>query len=84
MIDKGFEEFDHEKVKIIEFSEEEKREIIFRSIVTSEQDGSSEIHHSTVLDSDNIIDFTSVLGYFTQLIMKELRLVSGYDILYGL
>lgn len=77
------DKFDHKKIKIIEFSEEEKREIVFRNIVTKEQDGEPEIHHTTVLDSDNIIDYTSVIGYFTQLIMKELRLVSGYDILYG-
>ena len=28
-------------------------------------------------------DYRSVIGYFSQIIMKDLRLVSGYDILYG-
>ena len=28
-------------------------------------------------------DYRSVIGYFAQTIMKELRLVSGYDVLYG-
>ena len=75
--------FNHKKVKIIEFSDEEKREIIFKNIVTKEQDGDSEFHHKTVLYSNNIVDYQSVVGYFTQIIMKELRLISGYDILYA-
>ena len=28
-------------------------------------------------------NYQSVVGYFTQVIMKDLRLVSGYDVLYG-
>jgi type III restriction enzyme len=35
------------------------------------------------LDSSAVTDFRSVIGYFTQVIMKDLRLVSGYDVLYG-
>jgi type III restriction enzyme len=37
----------------------------------------------TYLDSANVTDFRSVVGYFAQTIMKDLRLVSGYDVLYG-
>ncbi len=59
------------------FSEEEKREIVFRDIATGE------INHKTCLNSDMAGDFRSVTGYFTQIIMKDLRLFSGYDILYG-
>ncbi len=69
--------FGHQKVRFREFSEAEKREIVFREITTSE------ITHKTQLDSNFIPDYQSVIGYFTQVIMKELRLVSGYDILYG-
>ena len=58
-----------------EFSEEEKREIVFKDITTGE------IDHTTVLDSAGAADATSVIGYFAQTIMKDLRLVSGYDAL---
>ncbi|SDY62268.1 DEAD/DEAH box helicase family protein [Nitrosomonas sp. Nm33] len=60
-----------------QFSEEEQREIVFKDITTDE------ITHTTILDTAGIADYRSVIGYFTQTIMKELRLVSGYDVLYG-
>ncbi|HEY4479636.1 MAG TPA: DEAD/DEAH box helicase family protein [Candidatus Paceibacterota bacterium] len=69
--------FGHKKIGLKEFSEEEKREIIFHDIA------SGEITHKTELDSNFIPNYQSVVGYFTQNIMKALRLVSGYDILYG-
>ncbi len=69
--------FGHKKLPIKQFTEEEKREIIFRDIATGD------ITHKTELDSNFIPNYQSVIGYFTQIIMKELRLVSGYDILYG-
>ncbi|MGC9337722.1 MAG: DEAD/DEAH box helicase family protein [Candidatus Cloacimonadia bacterium] len=59
------------------FSEEEQREIVFKDITTGD------VTHTTILDSTGVADYRSVLGYFTQTIMKELRLVSGYDVLYG-
>ena len=69
--------FDHKKLALKEFSEQEKREIIFRDIANGEET------HKTELDSNFIPNYQSVIGYFTQVIMKELRLISGYDILYG-
>lgn len=39
--------------------------------------------HPSYLDSGAVTDYRSVIGYFTQVIMKDLRLVSGYDVLYG-
>lgn len=59
------------------FSEEQQREIVFKDITTNE------ITHTTILDSDGVANYQSVIGYFAQSIMKDLRLVSGYDILYG-
>lgn len=59
------------------FSEEEQREIVFKDITTGQ------ISHTTVLDSSRSVDPQSVLGYFAHTIMRELRLVSGYDVLYG-
>lgn len=69
--------FNTSKVPYKQFSEEEMREIVFKDITTGE------INHTTLLDSSAVTDFRSVIGYFTQVIMKDLRLVSGYDVLYG-
>lgn len=67
----------HKKVAYRHFSEEEQREIVFKDITTGE------VAHTTILDTAGIADYRSVLGYFAQTIMKELRLFSGYDVLYG-
>lgn len=69
--------FGHRPVNYRDFSDEEQREIVFKDITTGD------ITHTTILDSSGLIDFNSVAGYFTQVIMKELRLVSGYATLYG-
>ena len=69
--------FAYRKVPYQEFTEEQQREIVFKDII------SGEISHTTVLNSGAVTDYHNVVGYFTQTIMKELRLVSGYDILYG-
>jgi len=73
--------FGNQKLSIKEYSDEEKREIVFKHIVKG-ADAEEEIHHKTVLDSDTVIDYQSVVGYFARLIMREMRLVSGYDVLY--
>ncbi len=67
----------HKKVEYKTFSIDAQREIVFKDITTGE------INHVTYLDSANVTDFRSVVGYFAQTIMKDLRLVSGYDVLYG-
>jgi hypothetical protein len=65
------------KVKYQYFSEEEQREIVFKDITTGE------VSHTTILDTAGVADYRSVIGYFSRTIMKDLRLVSGYDVLYG-
>ena len=60
-----------------QFSEEEQREIVFKDITTGE------VTHTTILDTAGIADYRSVIGYFARALMKDLRLVSGYDVLYG-
>ena len=67
----------HKKVEYRQFSEEEQREIVFRDITTGE------INHTTILNTGGVADYRSAIGYFTQTIMRDLRLVSGYDVLYG-
>ncbi len=60
-----------------QFGVDEIREIEFRYMTTSETS------HTTVLESPGIEDYRNVLGYFAQTLMKELRLVGGYDVLYA-
>jgi type III restriction enzyme len=67
----------HQRVLYLQFTEEEQREIVFKDIANGE------ITHTTILDIAGVADYRSVIGYFAQTIMKELRLVSGYDVLYG-
>jgi type III restriction enzyme len=66
----------HQRVQYLEFSEEEQREIVFKDITTGL------VTHTTILDTAGVADYHSVIGYFAQTIMKDLRLVSGYDVLY--
>jgi type III restriction enzyme len=67
----------HQRLLYLQFSEEEQREIVFKDITTGE------ITHTTILDAAGVADYRSVIGYFAQTIMKDMRLVSGYDVLYG-
>ena len=59
------------------FTEEETREIVFKTMLDGEQ------HHTIQLDSAGVADYRSVVGFFARQLLKELRLVGGYDILYG-
>ncbi len=68
---------DFEPVEYQAFIEGEQREIVFKDITTGE------VTHTTILDTAGVADYRSVVGYFAHTVMKELRLVSGYDVLYG-
>ena len=59
------------------FTPEETREIVFHTML----DG--EAHHSMVLDGAGIGDGRSVIAFFSRQLLKELRLVGGYELLYG-
>lgn len=72
----NIENFGNKKLTIKQFSEAEKREIVFKDITSGEPT------HTTILDINFIPDYQSVVGYFTQTIMKELRLFSGFDVLF--
>jgi type III restriction enzyme len=69
-------DIEHANQLYLQFSDEEKREIVFKDITTGE------VSHTTVLDNADVPDPSSVIGYFAQTIMKDLRLVSGYNVLY--
>ena len=67
----------NKKVSIKTFSEQEKREIIFKDVVAEE------VHHTTMLTGDIEPNYQSVVGFFAQAIMREMRLFGCYDILFG-
>ncbi len=69
-------QFDFTPVAYQAFDETSEREIVFKDMTTGE------VTHTTVLDGSGVADYRSTLGYFAQTIQKELRLVSGYDMLY--
>jgi type III restriction enzyme len=58
------------------FSPEQTREIVFTTML----DG--EFHHTIELDGLGPADWRSVIGYFSRQLLKELRLVGGYELLY--
>lgn len=69
--------FGNEKVKIKTFTEQEKREIVFKDVVAEE------VHHTTILNGELEPNYQSVVGYFAESIMREMRLFGCYDILFG-
>jgi type III restriction enzyme len=73
--------FKNKRIPIKIFSEEEKREIIFKKTIQKDNE-EQEIHHTTILDNGLEVDFESIVGFFTRTIMAEMRLFSGYDVLY--
>jgi type III restriction enzyme len=69
--------FKNEKISVKQFSEEEKKEIVFKEVIDDK------LHHTTILNSSIEPNYQSVVGFFAQRIMKELRLFGCYDILFG-
>jgi type III restriction enzyme len=69
--------FGVKRLEYRKYSDEEKREIVFKDITTGE------INHTTFLDSVAVTDYRSVVGYFAKIIKDDLHLVGGYDVLYG-
>lgn len=69
--------FKNEKINEKHFSEDEQKEIIFKEVIEDKT------HHTTILNSSIDPNYQSVVGFFVQRIMKELRLFGCYDILFG-
>lgn len=59
------------------FTQEETREIVFKLMLDAE------VHHTVELEGSGPADYRSVIAFFARQLLKELRLVGGYDILYG-
>lgn len=58
------------------FTEEETREIIFKQMLDSA------VHHTIRLDGTGAADYRSVVAFFARQLLKDLRLVGGYEVLY--
>jgi type III restriction enzyme len=58
------------------FTLEETREIVFKTMLDSE------IHHTVHLDEAGPADYRSVVAFFARQLLKDLRLIGGYDLLY--
>ncbi|OIO32600.1 MAG: type III restriction endonuclease subunit R [Candidatus Yonathbacteria bacterium CG_4_10_14_3_um_filter_47_65] len=69
--------FGNKKVKVKTFSEEEVKQIVFKEVI------SEKISHTIDLTGNLEPDYQSVVGFFAQAVMRELRLFGCYDILFG-
>jgi len=65
------------KLPLKKFSEEEQREIVFKDINTES------VSHTTILDSVFTPSHQSAVGFLARTIMRDLRLVGGFDVLFG-
>jgi type III restriction enzyme len=65
------------KLRLKPFAAGETREIVFKLML---EDG---VHHTITLDSAGPGDYRAVVGFFAGQLLRELRLVGGYDVLYG-
>ena len=65
------------KLPVKPFTLEETREIVFKTMLDGELD------HVTHLDGSGPADYRSVVGFFARQLLKEMKLVGGYDVMYG-
>ena len=68
--------FGNVKLPLKSFTQEQTREIVFKTMLDSEVD------HTIALDGSGAADFRSVISFFARQLLKDLRLVGGYDQLY--
>ncbi len=64
------------KLPVKPFSQEQTREIVFKTMLEGEVD------HTIELDGAGGGDYRSVVAFFARQLLKDLRLVGGYDQLY--
>lgn len=70
------EHFGNARLPVKAFTPEETREIVFKTMLDAEVD------HTMHLDGTGPGDYRSVIAFFARQILKDLRLVGGYDQLY--
>lgn len=66
----------NKRIALKSFTPEETREIVFKTMLDAE------IHHTIHLDGSGPADYRSVVAFFARQLLKDLRLVGGYDLLY--
>ncbi len=65
------------QLPIKQFTAEEQREIVFKDI------DDEDVSHTTVMGSAFATNYQSAIGWFARGLMRELRLVGGFEILFG-
>ena len=73
-------QFKIQKYKIKKDKVREKREIHFKYMVSEKTD--QPYSHTTILDENDSVDYRGYLGFLTQTLIKELKLINCYDIVY--
>ncbi|HWA85309.1 MAG TPA: DEAD/DEAH box helicase family protein [Opitutus sp.] len=68
--------FDNRTLPLKPFTSEETREIVFKTMLDAE------VHHTITLDGTGVADYRSVVAFFARQLLKDLRLVGGYEVLY--
>lgn len=68
--------FGNPRITLKPFTPEQTREIVFKLMLDDE------IHHTIQLEGNRSADHRPVVGFFARQLLKDLRLVGGYDILY--
>ena len=68
--------FGSARLAVKPFTQEQTREIVFKTMLDSA------IDHTIQLDASGPADYRSVIAFFSRQLLKDLRLVGGYDLLY--
>ncbi len=68
--------FGNPKLPVKPFTADQTREIVFKTMLEGD------IDHTINLDGDGAADYRSVVAFFARQLLKDLRLVGGYDLLY--
>jgi type III restriction enzyme len=68
--------FGNKRLPLKPFTPDETREIVFKTMLDDE------LHHTVKLDDLGAADYRSVVAFFARQLLKEMRLVGGYNLLY--
>ena len=68
--------FGNQLLPLQPFTPEQTREIVFKTMLDAE------VHHVIQLDGTGPADYRSVVAFFARQLLKDLRLVGGYEVLY--
>lgn len=69
--------FPHKRLAVKQFTADQQREIVFRDMNTDEQS------HITAMDTVFTPNYQNMIGFFARSIMRDLRLVGGFDVLFS-